>query len=175
MANKMHREKIRVIWAVILLAGLILFFLTGCGTKKTASQSEKKEKTGIELTGNSTVNTKVEQEKQYVSTNTKERIVTLYGLRVDTIYQDGEPVLVYTSHPLQKDEEREISMQGLIEIITRQDSVQNAIELKYENDLKEKDKRISEFKETRTLYHIALIVLGAGLILALIFTRRRTI
>ena len=33
MDNKIHREKIRLVWAVILLLGLILFFATGCKTK----------------------------------------------------------------------------------------------------------------------------------------------
>ena len=38
MANKICDQKIRTIWAVILLAGLILFFLTGCGSKKTVTE-----------------------------------------------------------------------------------------------------------------------------------------
>lgn len=33
MADKIRDKKIRVVWAVILLAGLILFFATGCKTK----------------------------------------------------------------------------------------------------------------------------------------------
>lgn len=33
MANKIHSEKIRIVWAVILLAILVVFLLTGCKTK----------------------------------------------------------------------------------------------------------------------------------------------
>lgn len=33
MANKLLREKIRIIWAIILLAILVVFLLTGCKTK----------------------------------------------------------------------------------------------------------------------------------------------
>ena len=33
MANKIRDQKIRVIWAVILLAVLVIFFATGCKTK----------------------------------------------------------------------------------------------------------------------------------------------
>ena len=30
MANKIHNQKVRVVWIIIMIAGLILFFLTGC-------------------------------------------------------------------------------------------------------------------------------------------------
>lgn len=33
MANKIHSEKIRLVWTVILLAILVIFLLTGCKTK----------------------------------------------------------------------------------------------------------------------------------------------
>lgn len=33
MANKLLREKIRIVWTIILLAILVIFLLTGCKTK----------------------------------------------------------------------------------------------------------------------------------------------
>lgn len=151
---------------IILIAALSLI---GCGSKKSVSQSQIKEKTDIELTDNSKINTKIETEKQYVNTGTKERIVTYYDVRFDTIYKDGEPVVIPMPYPVKKEEDREISEQMEIWKISVQDSIQNAIELKYENDLKEKDKQISEFKESTQALQISILI-GSIAVLALILT-----
>lgn len=162
--------KIKIQYTIL---AILIALTVGCGSKKTVSQSEKKEKTDIELTDNSTINTKIEQEQQLIDTKIKERIVTLYGVRFDTIRVDGKETITATPYPLQTEENRDIAIQELRDYLSRKDSIQNAVELKYENDLKEKDNRISEFKETETLYHIALIVLGVGLLLLLIFFLRK--
>lgn len=155
----------------IITALILLLFFVACGSKKSVSQSQVKEKTDIELTDNSKINTKIETEKQYVNTNTKERIVTYYGVRFDTIYVDGEPVVTPTSYPVKKEEDREIVAQMIKDLFTQMDSTQNAVELKYKSQLDEKDKQISEFKETKTLYHIGLIVIVAGFILLQVLRR----
>ena len=71
---------------IIVLFVLLLF---GCGSKKISSNTDIKENTDLELTDNSVIVTKVEQEKQYINTDINERIVTMYGVQFDTIYQDG--------------------------------------------------------------------------------------
>ena len=146
---------------------IVALFLIGCGSKKSISQSQVKEKTDIEFADNSTINTKIEQEKQYVNTGTKERIVTYYDVRFDTIYRNGEPVVTPMPYPVKKEEDREISEQMEIWKISVQDSIQNAIELKYENDLTEKDKQISELKESTQALQISILI-GSIAVLALI-------
>lgn len=150
----------------ILIAALSLI---SCGSKKTVSQSNIKEKTDIELTDNSKINTKVEQGKQYINTGTKERIVTFYGMQLIPYPVDGDTVYLPVSYPVKKEEDREISEQIETWRISVQDSIQNAIELKYENDLKEKDKKISELKESTQALQISILV-GSIAVLALILT-----
>lgn len=150
---------------IIFIAAL---FFIGCGSKKSVSQSQVKEKTDIELTDNSIINTKIEQEKQYIDTHIKERIVTLYGVRFDTIYVDGEPVVTPTSYPVKKEEEREILIEMIKEYASKRDSIQNDIELKYKSQLDEKDKKILESKESTQALQVSILI-GSIAVLALIF------
>lgn len=171
MTNQLLNKKIRLVWIILMTAGLILFFATGCGSKKTITQLEKKEKTDIELTDNSTFNTKIEQERQYLDTKIRERIVTLYGVRFDTIKVEGKLVITPTPYPLKKEENRVIYNQKLKNYLSRKDSIQNEIGLKDKSDLQEKEENISEMNESRIFYLIVMIVLAVSLFLSLLQKR----
>lgn len=141
---------------IVLMALLTMCY--GCGTKKTISNSYKKEKTEIDLIDNSAISKKIDNEKQYIDTYTKERIVTLYGVRFDTIYIEGKEYITSLSYPLKKEEERDIDTEKYIYQLSVKDSIQNAVDLRYKNALDEKNKKINELKETKLFYQIALLI-----------------
>ncbi|HBG40102.1 MAG TPA: hypothetical protein DDW85_01645 [Porphyromonadaceae bacterium] len=146
---------------------LFLFALvSGCGSKKTVSESKTKENTDFELTDNSKINTKIKQEEQYINTNTKERIVTLYGLRVDTVYENGRPTIIPTSYPIMSDEQKNTSIVNLLQNMIKQDSIQNSIELLYERKIDDYSKQISHIKESTQVFQIAFLISS---IVALLF------
>lgn len=156
---------------------LILIFIsalicTSCGSKKTIAQSHTKEKTDIELTDNSKINSKIEQEKQLVNTNTKERIVTMYGVRLDTIYKNGEPVIIPLSYLVSKEENRDIAVKNHLYRLSLLDSTQNAVELKYSNKINEKERKIEELKESTRIYQSALFILSV-ICAALLFFKEK--
>lgn len=153
----------------ILLVSIILI-LTGCGSKKSLYQSEKKERTNIAFTDKSTINSKVEQEKQLVNTNTKERIVTIYGVRFDTIYQDGKPYIIPITFPTQKEENRDINVENYLWRMNTRDSIQNAVQLEFKGILEEKEKKITELKESTIIYQIALLILSIfGIVMLVLY------
>lgn len=167
MKTEKHFPGVRkLVMMAILLITLLVF--TGCGSKKTVTQSETKEKTDIELTDNSKINTKIEQEQQYVNTNTKERIVTFYGVRMVPYPIGGDTVLIPFPYPIQKEENRDISEQACQQKKSIQDSIQNAIDLKYKSQINEKDKKINEFKQSTFMYQIAAALSTVIVIIILI-------
>lgn len=150
----------QAIWAVILTLGLILFFATGCGSKKISTQSESKESTEFELTDNSVITSKVEQETQYINTDIKERIVTFYGVRFDTIEVGGKPFIIPIYYPERREEDRNINTENFIWRLNTRDSIQNAVQLEFKGTLEEKDRKITELKESTIIYQIALLIIS---------------
>lgn len=152
----------------IMIIGVILLLFIGCGSKKTITQSDKKEKTDTELTDNSLINKKIEQENQYANTSMKERIVTMYGMQMVPVTVGKDTVKVPFSYPVEKEESRDISVSNFIWRLNVQDSIQNAIDLKYKDTINEKDKNISELKESKMIYQIALLIISIVLVVVLI-------
>ena len=156
----MKPKKKEVIWFVILLAALIIFFATGCGSKKITTNTDVKEKTEVELTDNSIISSKVEQEAQYTNATTNERIVTMYGVRFDTIQVEGKPFVIPIYYPEQKIEDRTINVDNFIWRMNTQDSIRKAVSLEFKGTLEGKEKKISELKESTMVYQIALLIIS---------------
>jgi len=156
----MKPKKKEVIWFVILLAALIIFFATGCGSKKISTNTDVKEKTEVELTDNSIISSKVEQEAQYTNATTNERIVTMYGVRFDTIQVEGKPFVIPIYYPEQKIEDRTINVDNFIWRMNTQDSIRKAVSLEFKGTLEGKEKKISELKESTMVYQIALLIIS---------------
>jgi len=156
----MKAKKKEIIWFFILLAALIAFFATGCGSKKISTNTDVKEKTEVELTDNSIISSKVEQEAQYTNATTNERIVTMYGVRFDTIQVEGEPFVIPIYYPEQKIEDRTINVDNFIWRMNTQDSIRKAVSLEFKGTLEGKEKKISELKESTMVYQIALLIIS---------------
>ena len=137
---------------------VMIFGIFSCGTKKISTNTNVKEKTEFELTDNSIISTKVEQEKQYTNTTTNERIVTMYGVRFDTIYQDGKPYIIPITFPTQKEENRDINVENFLWRLNTQDSIRKAVSLEFKGTLEGKEKKITELKESTMIYQISLLI-----------------
>ena len=162
----------QAIWAVILTLGLILFFATGCGSKKISTQSDIKENTNLDLTDNSIITSKVEQETQYINTDIKERIVTFYGVRFDTIEVAGKSFIIPIYYPERREEDRNINTENFIWRINTQDSVRKAVQLEFKGTLESKEKKITELKESTIVYQIALLIISIiGITLHVLYIR----
>lgn len=164
----MKTEKKEVIWFFILSITLIAFFATGCGSKKMSTKTDVKEKSELELTDNSVISSKVEQEKQYTNATTKERIVTMYGVRFDTIQVEGKPYAIPIYFPEQKIEDRTINVDNFIWRMNTQDSIRKAVSLEFKGTLEGKEKKITELKESTMVYQIALLILSIFGIIVLV-------
>lgn len=164
----MKPKKKEVIWFFILLAALIIFFATGCGSKKITTNTDVKEKTEVELTDNSIISSKVEQETQYTNATTNERIVTMYGVRFDTIQVEGKPYVIPIYYPEQKIEDRTINVDNFIWRMNTQDSLRKAVSLEFKGTLEGKEKKISELKESTMVYQIALLIISIFGIIVLV-------
>lgn len=151
---------------VILL--IFLLIISGCGSKKISTQSESKESTNLELKDNSIISSKVEQEKQYTNTTTNERIVTMYGVRFDTIYQDGKPYIIPITFPTKKEENRDINVENILWRLNTQDSIRKAVSLEFKGTLEGKEKKITELKESTMIYQIALLIISIFGIIVLV-------
>lgn len=162
----------QAIWTVALTLALILFFATGCGSKKISSQSEIKENTNLELTDNSIITSKVEQETQYINTDIKERIVTFYGVRFDTIEVAGKPFIIPIYYPERREEDRNINTENFVWRLNIQDSIRNAVTLEFKDTLEKKDKKITELKESTIIYQLALLIISIiGIIVLVLYIR----
>lgn len=152
----------------------LAFILLACGTKKISSNTDVKEKTEVELKDNSIISSKVEQEKQYTNAITNERIVTMYGVRFDTIQVAGKPYIIPISFPTQKEENRDINVENYLWRMNTRDSIQNAVQLEFKGILEEKEKKITELKESTMIYQIALLIVSIlGItVLVLYFTAK---
>lgn len=137
-----------------------LLIISGCGSKKISSQSERKESTDLELTDNSIITSKVEQEAQYINTGITERIVTFYGVRFDTIEVSGKPFIIPIYYPERREEDRNINTENFIWRINTQDSIRKAVTLEFKGTLEKKDKKITELKESTFIYQIALLIIS---------------
>lgn len=164
----MKAKKKEIIWFFILLAALIIFFATGCGSKKISTNTDVKEKTEVELTDNSIISSKVEQEAQYTNATTNERIVTMYGVRFDTIQVEGKPFVIPIYYPEQKIEDRTINVDNFIWRMNTQDSIRKAVSLEFKGTLEGKEKKISELKESTMVYQIALLIISIFGIIVLV-------
>lgn len=154
---------------------LFLLVFVSCGSKKTITQSEKKEDTHIDYIDNSKKKSDVELEKQYVNTNTKERIVTMYGVHFDTVYVDGKPIIMPIPYITNKEEIRDINTENFLYRLHVKDSIENAISLRFKGKLELKGKELKEMKETQIYYQIALLVISiSGLIFLVLYIISRT-
>ncbi|MGJ7024902.1 hypothetical protein [Petrimonas sulfuriphila] len=68
MDNKLLREKIRIVWTIILLATLIIFLATGCASKRVVKKDiVTKEKEKTEQTSTSKENSVVKKDVTTIS------------------------------------------------------------------------------------------------------------
>ena len=139
---------------------IFLFAVLGCGSKKISNNIQSKENTDLDLTDNSVIISNVEQEKQYINTDISERIVTMYGVQFDTIYQDGKSYIIPIYYPEKKIEDRNINTENFIWRLNTQDSIRKAVSLEFKSDLENKDKKITELKESTIIYQIALLIIS---------------
>ena len=144
------------------------FALSACGSKKISTRTDVKEKTEFELTDNSVINSKVEQETLYTNATTNERIVTMYGVRFDTIQVEGKPYVIPIYYPEQKIEDRTINVDNFIWRMNTQDSIRKAVSLEFKGTLEGKEKKISELKESTMVYQIALLIISIFGIIVLV-------
>lgn len=149
-----------------LLSILIVFFLLGCGSTKTVTKKDTEVKEDVTIVDNTTKVSDISSEQQFLSTETKERIVTLYSVRFDTIYVDGERTILPIVFPTQTEEFRDINTSNYVWKIKMQDSIKNAIEIKYKTELKEKDEKIKQHKESKSLLSLILlfVIFGVGIL-----------
>lgn len=139
---------------------VMIFVIFACGSKKISTNTDVKEKTEVELTDNSVVTSRVDQETEYVNTDIQERIVTMYGVRFDTVQVEGEPYVIPIYFPEQKIEDRTINVDNFIWRLNTQDSIRKAVSLEFKGTLEEKEKKITEFKETTIIYQTALLIIS---------------
>lgn len=157
----------------IIYIFLFLLFIS-CGSKKTVTQSDRKEDTNIDYTDNSKKQSDIVLEKQYVNTNTKERIVTMYGVHFDTVYVDGKPILIPFPYITNKEEIRDINTENFLYRLHVKDSIENAISLRFKGSLENSEKEIKELKETQIYYQIAFLVISIiGLLFIVIYIVRK--
>jgi len=158
----------------IVIIILMILLIPGCGSKKFTSQIDKEQKIDISLIDSSTIVKTIEHEKQFVDTHTRERIVTYYGVKLVPHLVNGDTIFIPVSYPERKEEERDIQEQSEIWKTRVRDSIRNAIDLKYRSDLKEKDKRVLELKESTIIWQIATLI-GAivALLLLVLFSRHK--
>ena len=158
---------------LIILFSILLLF--SCGSKKTVTESERKEDTNIDYTDNSKKKSDVEIEKQYINTNTKERIVTMYGVHFDTVYVDGKPIIMPIPYITNKEEIRDISTENFLYRLHVKDSIENAISLRFKGKLELKGKELKEMKETTIYYQIAVLIVSIiGIVLLVLYIISRT-
>jgi len=147
---------------------VMIFGIFSCGSKKISTNSNIKEKTEFDLKDNSVSSSKVDLEKQYTNTTTNERIVTMYGVRFDTIYQDGKPYIIPITFPTKKEENRDINVENFLWRLNTQDSIRKAVSLEFKGTLEKKDKKITELKESTMIYQIALLIISIFGIIVLV-------
>jgi hypothetical protein len=147
---------------------LFALLLIGCGSKKISTKTDIKEKAEFDLTDNSVISSKVEQEAQYTNATTNERIVTMYGVRFDTIQVEGKPYVIPIYYPEQKIEDRTINVDNFIWRMNTQDSIRKAVSLEFKGTLEGKEKKISELKESTMVYQIALLIISIFGIIVLV-------
>lgn len=152
---------------LIILFSILLLF--SCGSKKTVTQSERKEDAKIDYADNSKKKSDVELEKQYINTRTKERIVTMYGVHFDTVYVDGKPIIIPIPYITNKEEIRDISTENFLYRLHVKDSIENAISLRFKGKLELKGKELKEMKETTIYYQIAVLIVSIIGIVLLVY------
>lgn len=104
MDNKIRDQKIRVVWAVILLAGLIAFFATGCKPKEIITE---RTITKADSTAIWNLQMKLAQKEVQVSSlelelnKTKSENTRLNSeiFRLETLYDTSKPVDPSTGKP----------------------------------------------------------------------------
>lgn len=143
----------------LIVVTLVLLFLFSCGSKKVTTDYQHKEDTTVEVKDTTTTVSNIESEKQLITTDTKERIVTMYSVRFDTIYVEGERVITPIIFPTQTEEFRDITTSNYVWRLKMQDSIKNSLELKYANRLDEKEKTITKLTGTNKLMITASVVL----------------
>ena len=157
-----------------LIMYVIILGLLSCGSKKISTNMDVKEKIDFELTDNSVISSKVEQETQYTNATTNERIVTMYGVRFDTIEVAGKPYIIPIYYPEQKIEDRTINVDNFMWRMNTQDSIRKAVTLEFKGTLEKKEKKITELKESTIIYQIALLILsifGISILVLYIITK----
>lgn len=153
---------------------VLSLLLLSCASSKTATNRNVDEETSIEAKDTSTIVSKVEMEKQFISTDIKERIVTMYSVRFDTIYIEGERIITPIVFPSQTEEFRDVSTSSYVWKLKTQDSIQNAIELRYNNKLIENEQTIEKLSNQKGAYQLLFILfLICGIIWGIIIFKYR--
>lgn len=153
---------------------LLSLLLISCGSKKVTSNKNVIEDTNAEVLDTSTTVSKIEGEKQYITTDIKERIVTMYSVRFDTIYIEGERIITPIVFPSQTEEFRDMSTSNYVWKLKTQDSIQNAIELRYNNKLIENEQTIEKLSNQKGAYQLLFILfLICGIIWGIIIFKYR--
>lgn len=153
---------------------LLSLLLIGCGSKKVTSNKNVIEDTNTEVTDTSTIVSKIENEKQYITTDIKERIVTMYSVRFDTIYTEGERIITPIVFPSQTEEYRDITTSNYVWKLKTQDSIQNAVELRYNNKLIENEQTIEKLSNQKGVYQLLFILfLICGILWGIIIFKYR--
>lgn len=143
-----------------ITAILTAILLLSCGSKKKVTTDiHIKEDTNIEVRDTTTKVSNIEHEKQFITTDTKERIVTMYSVMFDTLYVEGERIITPIVFPSQTEEFRDISTSNYVWKLKMQDSIRNAIEIKYVNQLEEKEKTITKITAKNKVIRITYILL----------------
>lgn len=146
----------------------IILLLSSCVASKSRLLNEEYEKENTVVVDTSKIVSKIDLSKQYVDTQTKERIVTYYKLRVDTVYDDnGNANIVATPYKDRVEEDRSIDEQKYIYQLAMKDSINNALMIENERLM---ELLLSEKKETETgkgfpFYILVLI----GLVIVLLY------
>lgn len=148
---------------------LLSFVLVACGTKRSVTESHVKQRIDSAVVDNSTVNQKIDLEEKWLSTHTDERIVTLFGVRFDTVYVESERKINPVSFPIAKSENRSIDSELNAMRIHLIDSIKKSIDLKYKSQIYEKNRRILEQKETTVFYQIAAVIASVAALVLLLF------
>ena len=150
-----------------LLISIILLF-SSCVASKSSLLNEEYEKENTVVVDTSKIVSKIDLSKQYVNTQTKERVVTFYKTRTDTIYSDDGKATVTNNQVIDRiEEDRSIDEQKYIYHLAMKDSINNALRIENERLM---ELLLSEKKETETgkgfpFYILVLI----GLVIVLLY------
>lgn len=157
-----------------LLISLILLF-SSCVASKSSLMSEEYEKENTVVVDTSKIVSTIDLSKHYVNTQTKERIVTYYKNRTDTIFSDDGKATITNNQVVDRvEEDRSIDEKKYIYQLAMKDSINKAIRMENERLM---ELFLSEQNEKETgkgsqSYILVLILLIIALFLLLLYRKQ---